>query len=69
MLISAGVVLVVTQKNHEYMESFYAPDNAGTYNFACPFSVDNDQTWTVCNESGSQDGYHPDDAGELTVTT
>ena len=65
------------QANDEYLGSFTAPSDAGSYDYAYRFSVDGGGTWTYCDAggdeggecegAGSDDGYSSDDAGQLTV--
>ncbi len=63
--------------NDEYQSSFEAPSTAGDYDFAFRFSMDGGSTWSTCDRggdeggecegTGSDDGYSPADAGQLTV--
>ncbi len=50
----------------EYMQSI-TPDATGIYDYAYSFSMDGGLTWLYCDLSGTDDGYDPADAGELTV--
>ncbi len=53
--------------NDEYMGSVTVPQ-AGSYDYAYRFSADNGRTWLYCDQDGSDNGYDPAQAGELTVS-
>ena len=57
----------------EYLGAFFAPAG-GVYDYAFRFSVDGGTTWLVCDlptgavgEDGSENGYQPVQAGQLTT--
>ena len=59
--------------NDEYVGTFIVPSR-GPWDYCMRVSVDEGRTWTACDRggesctgSGSNDGYRPDDAGQLTV--
>lgn len=56
--------------NDEY-EATLRLNEAGTFDYAFRFSGDLGATWTLCDleatSDGSEDGYSPEDAGEMTV--
>ena len=54
------------QNNDEYLATLVAPA-PGIYEYAARFSVDGGESWTVCDLNGSNDGYQPENAGELIV--
>ena len=61
--------------NDEYTAELPAPIEQGQYDFAYRFSLDGGTTWTYCDKAagfehdGSEDGYQPENAGDLTVVT
>ena len=50
----------------QYEISLDAPA-AGSYQLLARFSLDGGETWTLCDRSGSDDGYSSEDAGTLTT--
>ncbi len=50
----------------EYMASLTL-ESTGVFDYVYRFSVDGGQSWLYCDTSGSDDGYQPDDAGDLVV--
>ena len=61
--------------NDEYGAMVVAPELPGVYDFCARVSADAGRSWTYCDfggspdcpGGGSDDGYSPDSAGELTV--
>ncbi|MBN2495509.1 MAG: IPT/TIG domain-containing protein [Deltaproteobacteria bacterium] len=53
--------------NDEYMASLHI-DTSGQFHFAYRFSLDDGETWIYADgESGTLDGYQPENAGQVTV--
>lgn len=59
--------------NDEYVGTFLAPSR-GPWDYCMRVSLDDGLSWSACDRggdscagSGSDDGYRPDDAGQLTV--
>ncbi len=59
--------------NDEYVGTFLAPSR-GPWDYCMRVSLDDGRSWRACDAggsscvgSGSDDGYRPDDAGQLTV--
>ena len=50
----------------EYRADFAAP-GVGLYDLAYRFSRDGGDTWTYCDADGSENGYDPEESGDLTV--
>ncbi len=52
--------------NDEYMGTLTV-QQTGTYDFAYRFSADNGASWLYCDQDGSDNGYLPAQAGDMTV--
>lgn len=52
--------------NDEYQATLTV-QQAGTFDYAYRFSADNGNTWLYCDQDGSDNGYSPDQAGDMTV--
>lgn len=55
------------ENDYEY-EATITADAAGTYAYAYRFSADDGESWTYCDLEGSDNGFAPEEAGELAVT-
>ncbi|MFC1654821.1 IPT/TIG domain-containing protein, partial [Myxococcota bacterium] len=52
--------------NDEFQASFQI-SSGGQYDYTYRFSLDAGQTWVVADSGGTQDGYSPAEAGQVTV--
>lgn len=53
---------------HDEYQAEVAPQRPGAFDFAFRFSADGGRSWTYCDgEAGSEDGYDPENAGQLEV--
>jgi hypothetical protein len=63
-----GVNARQVDANHEFEATLAAPGTEGTFRYAWRFRASAEAAWTTCDLDGSENGFTPEAAGQLTVS-
>jgi hypothetical protein len=64
---TSGLNARAVDANHEFEAVLASPSSEGLFRYAWRFRTSQGAPWTLCDLDGSDDGFDPLDAGQLTV--